>query len=79
MLHGLYCIIVKASSEHTWWDLVGSKMDKYRCSVCGWIYDPELGDPDGGVAPGTPFENMPDDWQCPMCGAAKNEFQQLDD
>jgi rubredoxin len=54
-------------------------MDKYRCSVCGWIYDPELGDPVGGVAPGTPFEKLPDDWQCPMCGASKNEFQQLDD
>ncbi len=79
MLHGLYCIIVKASSEPTWWHLVGGKMDKYRCSVCGWIYDPELGDPDGGVAPGTPFENIADDWQCPMCGASKNEFQQLDD
>ena len=53
-------------------------MVKYRCTVCGWIYDPEIGDPDGGVAPGTAFEDIPDDWQCPVCGAAKNEFEKVD-
>ena len=53
------------------------KMSKYKCSVCGWVYDPEIGDPDGGIAPGTPFEKIPDDWQCPMCGAAKNEFEKI--
>jgi flavin reductase (DIM6/NTAB) family NADH-FMN oxidoreductase RutF/rubredoxin len=53
------------------------KMAKYKCSVCGWIYDPEAGDPDGGIAPGTPFEKIPDDWQCPMCGAAKSDFEKL--
>ncbi len=51
------------------------KMSKYKCSVCGWIYDPAAGDPDGGIAPGTPFEKIPDNWQCPMCGAAKSEFE----
>jgi len=53
-------------------------MVKYRCTVCGWIYDPEIGDPDGGVAPGTAFEDIPDDWQCPVCGAAKSEFEKVD-
>ena len=51
------------------------KMAKYECTVCGYIYDPELGDPDGGITPGTPFEELPDDWECPVCGAAKDEFE----
>jgi len=51
------------------------KMVKYRCTVCGYIYDPELGDPDGGIKPGTPFEEIPDDWVCPVCGAAKSDFE----
>ncbi len=51
------------------------KMAKYKCTVCGWIYDPEIGDPDSGIAPGTSFEKIPDDWQCPMCGASKSEFE----
>ena len=53
------------------------KMDKYKCSVCGWIYDPEIGDADGGIAPGTPFEKIPDSWKCPVCGAAKTEFEKI--
>ena len=51
------------------------KKAKYRCTVCGYIYDPEAGDPDGGIAPGTPFDEIPDDWVCPVCGAAKSEFE----
>ena len=51
------------------------KMPKYKCSVCGYVYDPELGDPDGGVKPRTPFEELPDDWVCPVCGAEKSEFE----
>ena len=54
------------------------KMDKYKCSVCGWIYDPELGDQDGGIPPGTPFEKLPDDWICPVCGAAKDQFEKVE-
>ncbi|MDD5037976.1 MAG: flavin reductase [Dehalococcoidales bacterium] len=54
------------------------EMAKYKCSVCGWIYDPEIGDPDNGVAPGTPFEKIPDDWRCPMCGATKSDFEKLE-
>ena len=51
------------------------KMAKYKCTVCGYIYDPKLGDPDSGVAPGTPFEKLPTDWVCPVCGASKDEFE----
>ena len=51
---------------------------KYKCTVCGYVYDPALGDPDGGIKPGTPFEEVPDDWVCPMCGAAKSEFERME-
>lgn len=54
------------------------KMAKYECTVCGYIYDPETGDPDGGVAAGTPFENLPDGWVCPVCGAAKSDFRKIE-
>ncbi|MCJ7664989.1 MAG: rubredoxin [Desulfobacterales bacterium] len=50
-------------------------MKKYKCSVCGYIYDPAKGDSDGGIAPGTPFEKLPDDWTCPVCGATKDKFE----
>ena len=50
-------------------------MDKYECQVCGYVYDPALGDPDNGVAPGTAFEKLPADWVCPQCGAAKDMFE----
>ena len=50
-------------------------MDKYVCSVCGYVYDPEQGDPDNGVEPGTKWEDVPDDWECPVCGASKDEFE----
>ncbi len=50
-------------------------MKKFRCTVCGYIYDPEIGDPDAGIAPGTTFENLPDDWTCPVCGATKDMFE----
>ena len=50
-------------------------MDKYVCTICGYVYDPEQGDPDNGVAPGTKFEDVPDDWECPVCGATKDDFE----
>ena len=50
-------------------------MDKYECSLCGYVYDPEEGDPGNGVAPGTAFEDIPDDWTCPVCGASKDQFE----
>ncbi len=50
-------------------------MDKYVCSLCGYVYDPEQGDPDNGVDPGTKWEDLPDDWECPVCGASKDDFE----
>jgi rubredoxin len=49
-------------------------MHRYECVVCGYVYDPEQGDPDNGIEPGTPFEALPEDWECPDCGASKSEF-----
>ena len=49
-------------------------MEKWICDVCGWIYDPKKGDPESGIAPGTPFEDISDDWTCPECGAGKDMF-----
>ena len=59
-------------------EVVKVKMAKYQCSVCGYIYDPEKGDPESGTAPGTPFEKLPDDWVCPVCGASKSEFKKME-
>lgn len=53
-------------------------MQKYECNVCGYVYDPEVGDPDSGVAPGTAFKDIPADWICPVCGASKEEFSPVD-
>jgi rubredoxin len=50
-------------------------MDKYICTVCGYIYDPVEGDVDNGVAPGTKFEDIPEDWVCPVCGVPKSDFE----
>ncbi len=50
-------------------------MDKYICQVCDYVYDPANGDPDGGIEPGISFEDLPDDWTCPVCGASKDEFE----
>lgn len=49
-------------------------MKKYVCDVCGYIYDPEEGDPDQDVSPGTAFEDLPEEWTCPLCGAGKEDF-----
>ncbi|MEX2444429.1 MAG: rubredoxin [Alkalispirochaeta sp.] len=50
-------------------------MKKYVCNMCGYIYDPEEGDPDSDIPPGTSFEDLPEDWVCPVCGAEKDEFE----
>jgi rubredoxin len=52
-------------------------MEKWECTACGYIYDPEKGDPDNGVAPGTSFESLPEDWVCPQCGVSKDFFQKV--
>jgi rubredoxin len=49
-------------------------MKKYVCGACGYVYDPAAGDPDGGIKAGTPFEDIPDDWVCPVCGLGKSAF-----
>ena len=53
-------------------------MAKYKCTVCGYIYDPVLGDPDSGINPGTAFESLPANWTCPICGAEKSNFEKID-
>ncbi len=53
-------------------------MRKYVCTVCGYVYDPEKGDPDNGIKAGTPFEKLPDEWVCPDCGAPKDAFEPID-
>jgi len=54
--------------------VTGQTSRAWICDACGWIYDPAEGDPDGGIAPGTPFDQIPDDWCCPVCGAKKSDF-----
>jgi rubredoxin len=52
---------------------------KYRCTICDYIYDPEVGDPDNGVEAGTAFADLPEDWVCPECGVEKDEFEPVED
>lgn len=52
-------------------------MEKWECTACGYIYDPEIGDLEHGIKPGTPFEELPDDWVCPQCGVGKELFQKM--
>lgn len=51
------------------------KKERYLCITCGWVYDPETGDPETGIAPGTSFEEIPEDWTCPACGVGKEYFE----
>ena len=50
-------------------------MEKWTCIVCGYVYDEAVGDPDSGIAPGTKFGDLPDDWVCPVCGVSKDQFE----
>jgi rubredoxin len=54
----------------------GTDMDKYVCDVCGYEYDPAVGDPDNGIEPGTAWEDVPEDWVCPLCGVGKDDFSE---
>ncbi len=54
-------------------------MGKWTCNVCGWAYDETVGDPDGGIEPGTKFEDIPEDWRCPDCGVTKEHFEFVED
>ncbi len=58
-------------------DKTTEKKSQYRCIICGYIYDPEVGDPNNGVPAGTAFEDIPDTWVCPICGAPKSEFEKI--
>jgi len=53
-------------------------MDKWRCTICGYVYDPENGDPNSGTPLGTPFEKLPDTWACPVCGVSKDQFEKIE-
>jgi rubredoxin len=53
-------------------------LNEWECALCGYIYDPKIGDPEHGVDPGTPFETLPEDWVCPVCGAPKDQFVKKD-
>ena len=52
-------------------------MAKYICTACGYVYDTEKGDPDSGIDPGTAFEDLPEDWVCPVCGLPQEEFTEM--
>ena len=54
-------------------------MDRYKCMVCSYIYDPAVGDPAGGIEPGTAFESLPDSWVCPECGVGKDQFEKVEE
>ena len=54
-------------------------MEEYKCNTCGFVYDPEVGDPMSGIDPGIPFEDLPDEYICPICGVRKNDFAKLEE
>ena len=62
-------------SKKTQWVLKGAI---WICTICGYEYDPEVGDPDNGIEPGTAFEDLPEDWVCPLCGAGKEDFEKVE-
>lgn len=75
--HCAACIKIEAGvlrKERNTGDKEAAPVDKYICQVCGFVYDPAKGDPDGGIAPGTAFEDIPEDWVCPVCGVSKDNF-----
>jgi len=68
---------ITSSLGSVWFDpnTGGVDVQKYECMACGYQYDPAVGDPDGGIEPGTAFEDLPDDWVCPECGVGKDMFE----
>ena len=76
----------RADFVAAWWDLVDWKQvaercipRRWKCTACDYVYDPAKGDPETGIAPGTPFEEIPDDWACPLCGLAKDAFRPMEE
>ena len=66
------------SSKNTEGNMASTEYKKYMCLVCGWIYDEEKGDEESGLAPGTKWEDVPDDWECPDCGVGKEDFDLIE-
>jgi rubredoxin len=80
--HEHFCLIVRLTIKRQQKSLTIKtqvNMKKYICNVCQWVYDPEVGDPDSGIAPGTAFEDIPDDWACPLCGVTKEDFDLIEE
>ena len=80
--HEHFCLIVRLTIKQQQKSLTIKtqvNMKKYICNVCQWVYDPEVGDPDSGIAPGTAFEDIPDDWACPLCGVTKEDFDLIEE
>lgn len=73
----LMVIAVVAIGYKEFFKMKEGEKGMYKCMACGYIYDPEIGDPDSGIAPGTKFEDIPDDWVCPLCGVGKDMFEQI--
>lgn len=72
---------IKKIDKHNGFNTVQTErfdMHKYKCEVCGYVYDPSVGDPDNGVGAGTPFEKLPEDWVCPVCGVGKDSFAKVE-
>lgn len=74
MTTGRFCCIIITSYKRN--KKRRKQYEKYVCSVCGYEYDEAVGDPDNGIAVGTPFENLPEDWVCPLCGVGKEDFEE---
>ena len=73
----LMVVAVVAIGYKEFFKLKEGEKGMYKCMACGYIYDPEIGDPDSGIAPGTKFEDIPEDWVCPLCGVGKDMFEQI--
>ena len=71
----MLCLAAKQYSDSLLFLFRRDSMSKYVCETCGYIYDPEEGDPENGIDPGTAFEDLPDDWTCPLCGDGKEVFK----
>ncbi len=69
------CLVIGNSFHNFNYTLLSTNMENYVCIVCGWVYDPAVGDPDNGIKPGTPFAELPDEWVCPECGVGKDMFE----
>ena len=71
-----------AANKNRYWIVYNKKrtfMKKYICTVCQWVYDPAIGDPESGIAAGTAFEDIPEDWCCPLCGVGKEDFEPVEE